>query len=483
MPRLRLTIVSACLSAVLAAQAPSGEEVYKQRCAGCHSQDNPRIPPRASLEKMPASHILRTLNYGAMLPVAYTMSMAEREAVAKYLGVAGGDAPMPASAFCRDRAVKIAALTYLTAWVLTGLAAFVSLLLDPGLSGHSDRVSASAVLLAGIASLPLAVRRRYPLGVLVVVTAGLLACLAVFHPNIAAVGVGMVAVYTVGLQGRRVRSLLVGAAMAPVVAAAVVITSGANFEPGPTLARLALLLAALAAGDARRGRLALVQAAAEETEREREAAAVHRFDEERLRLAHELHDTVAHTLVGINTRAAAAVHLRRRQPDESFGALEEIMRSSADALSELRSTLKILRGAADEAPLRPPQSLADLQELVDGVRGAGLDIDLHLEAIPEHLPAATAHCAYRIVQESLTNVLRHSDARQAVVRVALVEDRLTVEVCDDGHPGGHGAAAPGQGLQGMAERAAALGGRCEAGVGPGRGWQVRASLPVRIGGA
>ena len=363
------------------------------------------------------------------------------------------------------------------------LAAFVSLLLDPGLSGHSGRVSASAVLLAGIASLPLAVRRRFPLGVLVAVTAGLLACLAVFHPNIAAVGVGMVAVYTVGLQGRRVRSLLVGAAMAPVVAAAVVITSGANFEPGPTLARLALLLAALAAGDARRGRLALVQAAAEETEREREAAAVHRFDEERLRLAHELHDTVAHTLVGINTRAAAAVHLRRRQPDESFGALEEIMRSSADALSELRSTLKILRGAADEAPLRPPQSLADLQELVDGVRGAGLDIDLHLEAIPEHLPAATAHCAYRIVQESLTNVLRHSDARQAVVRVALVGDCLAVEVCDDGHPCGHDAAAPGQGLQGMAERAAALGGRCEAGVGPGGGWQVRASLPVRVGGA
>ena len=109
MPPLRFIIVSACLSAVLAAQTPSGEEVYKQRCAGCHSQDNPRIPPRASLEKMPASHILRTLNYGAMLPVAYTMSMAEREAVAKYLGVAGGDAPMPASAFCRDRAVKIAA--------------------------------------------------------------------------------------------------------------------------------------------------------------------------------------------------------------------------------------------------------------------------------------------------------------------------------------------------------------------------------------
>jgi polyvinyl alcohol dehydrogenase (cytochrome) len=106
---LRPIILSAFVTAALAAQTPAGEEVFKQRCAGCHGQDNPRIPPKSSLEKMTASHILRTLNYGAMIGVAYTMSLAERDAVAKYLGVAGGDAPMPASAFCRERAVKIAA--------------------------------------------------------------------------------------------------------------------------------------------------------------------------------------------------------------------------------------------------------------------------------------------------------------------------------------------------------------------------------------
>jgi signal transduction histidine kinase len=233
----------------------------------------------------------------------------------------------------------------------------------------------------------------------------------------------------------------------------------------------------LAAGDARRGRRALTQAVAEETERERETAAVHRFDEERLRLAHELHDTVAHALVGINTRAAAAVHLQRRQPNESFDALEEIMRSSADALAELRSTLKILRPATDEAPLRPAQSLADLEELVDGVRGAGLDVELQRDAIPQNLPAATAHGAYRIVQESLTNVLRHSSARRAVVRVAVVEDCLTVEVLDDGPAAPDHSTATGNGLQGMTERAAALGGRCEAGRAAG-GWRVRASLPA-----
>jgi signal transduction histidine kinase len=362
------------------------------------------------------------------------------------------------------------------------LAALVSLLADPGLGWDSGHLSVAAVVLAGATSLPLVVRRRYPLGALVAVTAGLLACLAVFHPNIAAVGIIMVVLYTVGLQGRRLRTLLVAAAMAPVVAAAVVITSREGFTAGTTLARLALLLAALAAGDALRGRLALIQARAEESERQSEAAAIHRFDEERLRLAHELHDTVAHTLVGINVRAAAAVHLQRRQPNESFDALEEIRHSSADALAELRSTLKILRSATGEAPLRPAQSLDDLQELVDGVRGAGVDIELQPHAIRRHLPAASAHGAYRIVQESLTNVLRHSGAKHAVVRVALVEDLLTVEVLDDGHAAPHDATVPGQGLRGMAERAAALGGRCEAGVAPGGGWRVRASLPVRLAG-
>jgi polyvinyl alcohol dehydrogenase (cytochrome) len=108
---MRNAIVLVALSAFpayLAAQAPAGETVFKQRCAGCHDQNNPRIPPRESLQRMPASRILRTLNYGAMIAVGYTMSLAEREAVANYLGTPGADQPMPASAFCRDRSVKIA---------------------------------------------------------------------------------------------------------------------------------------------------------------------------------------------------------------------------------------------------------------------------------------------------------------------------------------------------------------------------------------
>jgi signal transduction histidine kinase len=364
--------------------------------------------------------------------------------------------------------------------VTWALVAFVALLADPGLGWDGGHLSAGAVVLAGATSLPLVVRRRYPLGTLVAITAGLLACLAVFHPNVAAVGIIMVALYTVGLQGRRLRTLLVAAAMAPVAAAAVVITSKEGFTAGTTLARLALLLAALAAGDALRGRLALVQARAEETERQREAAAVHRFDEERLRLAHELHDTIAHSLVGINTQAAAAVHLQRKQPDQSFDALQSIVRSSADALAELRSTLRIVRPDVDEAPLRPAQSLSDLHELLDGVRAAGVDIDLQMDAMSQDIPAATAHGAYRIVQESLTNILRHSSAKRATVRVALVEDHLTVEVLDDGDAAPHESRGAGHGLQGMSERAAALGGHCDAGVAVDGGWRVRATLPARM---
>jgi signal transduction histidine kinase len=364
--------------------------------------------------------------------------------------------------------------------VAWALAAFVSLLADPGLGWDSGHLSPAAVVLAGATSLPLVVRRRYPLGVLVVVSGGLLACLAVFHPNIAAVGVIMFALYNVGLQGRRLRSLLVGAAMAPIVTAAVAITSDDGLTVGAPLARLALLLCALAAGDARRGRLALVQARAEETERQREAAAVHRFDEERLRLAHELHDTIAHTLVGINTQAAAAVHLQRKQPNESLDALQNVVRSSGDALAELRSTLKIIRPGTDDAPLRPAQSLTDLHELVDGVRSAGVDINLQMDPISQEIPAATAHGTYRIVQESLTNILRHSIARRAIVRVALVDDHLIVDVLDDGRAAGHDSGGSGHGVQGMIERAATLGGHCEAGVAPNGGWRVRATLPARM---
>jgi signal transduction histidine kinase len=308
----------------------------------------------------------------------------------------------------------------------------------------------------------------------------------VFHPDRAAAAVVMLAVFTVGRCGRRSRSLIVGVAMAPVVAAGVLVTSPAGGSIGAAapeaVAYLALILGALAVGDALRARQELLRVLAEEEKREREALVRHRFDEQRLRLAHELHDVVGHALVAINVRAAAAAHLaRRQQADSPVTVLDEIASTSAEALGELRAALKGLRNGQDEgAALRAAAAgLDDLPELIAGVSGAGLTVDLDMAAVPEAVPPPIAHAGYRIVQEGLTNVLRHSAAGHAHVRIGRDAAILVVEVADDGPAGGAAAlTGGGHGLQGMRERAAALGGRCEAGQVPGGGWRIRARLPI-----
>jgi signal transduction histidine kinase len=293
----------------------------------------------------------------------------------------------------------------------------------------------------------------------------------------------MVVVFTVGLHGHRARALVVGSLMAPVVAAGVLITSQrlGSDSAAETVAYLALVLGALAAGDAVRARQELVRVLAQEEERERAALAQHRFDEQRLRYAHELHDIVGHALVAINVRASAAAHLARRQEGASpVTALDEIASTSAEALGELRAALKGLRSDdSEDAPLRPPGAgLADLGDLIAGVKGAGLTVDLDMAAAPAAIPPTIAHAGYRIVQEGLTNVLRHSTAAHARVRIGQDEGALLVEVLDDGRAKAATGTGGGHGVLGMRERAAALGGTCEAGQVPGGGWRIRARIPI-----
>jgi signal transduction histidine kinase len=371
--------------------------------------------------------------------------------------------------------------------VVLAFAACAALLIDPVIGHRVRDLTPLALGLAVLTALPLLARRRYPLGVLATVVPLLLVDLAVFHPNRSAVGIMMLVVYTVGLYGDRFRSLIVGSLMAPVVAAGLLVTSWsggliASFHDAvpETVAYLALVLGALAVGDAVRGRQALRDVLAEEEKREREALVQHRFDEQRLRLAHELHDVVGHALVAINVRASAAAHLARRQEASSpITALDEIASTSAEALGELRAALKGLRSDQGEAPLRPASAagLADLGDLIAGVKGAGLTVDLDVATAPETIPPAIAHAGYRIVQEGLTNVLRHSTAERACVRIGQDEGALLVEVLDDGRTKA-AATGGGHGLQGMRERAAALGGTCEAGAVHGGGWRIRARLPI-----
>ena len=370
--------------------------------------------------------------------------------------------------------------------VVLAVGAFAALLIDP-LAGHKiQELTPLTAVLAAVTAVPLVVRRRHPLAVLATVVPLLLVCLGVFHPDRAAAAVVMLAVFTVGRYGHRSRSLIVGVAMAPVVAAGVLVTSQSAGRVGAAVpeavAYLAVILGALAVGDALRARQDLLRVLAEEEKREREALVRHRFDEQRLRLAHELHDVVGHALVAINVRAAAAAHLaRRQQADSPVTVLDEIASTSAEALGELRAALKGLRNVQDEAAAPRPAAagLDDLPELVAGVSGAGLTVDLDMAAVPEAVPPPVAHASYRIVQEGLTNVLRHSAAGHAHVRVVRDAAILVVEVADDG-PAGDGAAPAGggDGLRGMRERAASLGGGCEAGPVPGGGWRIRARLPI-----
>jgi signal transduction histidine kinase len=367
--------------------------------------------------------------------------------------------------------------------VLLALAAFGALLADPLLLHRVTGLTPAIVILSLLAAVPLVARRRYPLAVLAAEVPLLLACLAVAHPNRAAVGITMLLVFTVGLEGGRARSLLVGAAMALLVAAAVVLT-GQQDGPVDFIAYTSLVLGALLAGETLRARQALQRALAEEAVRASEAAAQHRFDAERLALAHELHDVVGHTLVAINVRAAAAARRARKGgAADGTSALDEITSVSAEALSELRTTLKALRSAQDgPAPLQPVQDLADLSSLIAGVEEAGLAVKLEKAGTPADLPALVGHAGYRIIQEGLTNVLRHSTARQALVRVEAGHRSVLIEVLDEGKPHPSADRAVSQaachGIAGMRERAAALGGSCEAGPAEGVGWRVRAEIPV-----
>jgi signal transduction histidine kinase len=376
--------------------------------------------------------------------------------------------------------------------VVLAFIAFAALLIDPLVTHQVKELTPLDGGLALVTAVPLVLRRRYPLGVLVAIVPLLLACLAVFHPDHTAAGIVMVVVFTVGLHGHRARALVVGALMAPVVAAGVLITSHrlGGDSVAETVAYLALVLGALAAGDAVRGRQELVRVLAAEAERERAALTQHRFDEQRLRYAHELHDVVGHALVAINVRAAAAAHLARREQGASpVSALEEIASTSAEALGELRTALKGLRSdESDGVPLRPAGAgLADLDDLIAGVKGAGLTVELDMTAVPEAVPAAIGHAGYRIVQEGLTNVLRHSTAKHARVRIGQAEGVLLIEILDNGQARPvtgtvtgtvGGIVGGGHGLLGMRERAAALGGSCEAGRAPGGGWRVRARIPI-----
>ncbi|MFD5281593.1 sensor histidine kinase [Streptomyces rubrogriseus] len=210
---------------------------------------------------------------------------------------------------------------------------------------------------------------------------------------------------------------------------------------------------------------------------ERAQAARRRADEERLRIARELHDVLAHSISVINVQAGVGLALLDTDPEQARTALTTIKDQSKEALGEVRQVLDTLRTPGD-APRAPAPGLDRLPELVEQAASAGLTVEV--EGKPPRLSPGTDLAAFRIVQEALTNVVRHSGSRHARVRLGRDGGTLLLRVDDDGPATGAEAGGSGNGLAGMRERAAALGGTIEAGPRPDGGFRVLAALPIDV---
>ncbi|GGU59659.1 two-component sensor histidine kinase [Streptomyces albospinus] len=340
-----------------------------------------------------------------------------------------------------------------------------------------------------LACLPLLVRSRWPFQVVAATLAANAAQLALLSfpgPSPAATGV---ALYTVAVRTERRTAWRIGAASAALLFAVSVIR-----RPGPDslwqyLAVLAGMGLAVASGDAVRSSRRLLAAAVERADRAehtREAEARRRVTEERLRIARELHDVVAHHITLVNAQAGVAHHLMRSDPDHAYQALERIRDTSRAALDELRTTVGLLRhGESPDAPREPAPGLAGLDALLASFRHSGLDITLERTGHPTEPASITDLAAYRIIQEALTNTRKHAGPVPARVHLDYRPDVLRLTVEDDGRAGtgtqGGPGSGTGHGMIGMYERAKAARGTLTAGPHPAGGFRIHAELPLHTG--
>ncbi len=345
------------------------------------------------------------------------------------------------------------------------------LVLDSALSTEGPGVTVLGVVAAVVGCLPLVLRRRLHFALLApLLTAGIVLALWQLEPGNTVVLIPMVALVELADRGNRRSTVWMAIIVVPCVLVSVAPFADDGAELFSVTARnLALCELALAVGDVMRSRRESVE---EEGRR--------RLGDERLRIAREVHDVVAHAMVAINVQAGVAAHLLDRDPAQAGRALREIKATSKQALTDLRAALGVLRDGDAGAPVAPAAGLHDLDELAAGLRAAGVRVELDVGGVDD-LPAAVQAAAYRIVQEALTNVLRHARASAAHVRVAREGSSLQVEVTDDGVGArGCGTGGSGNGLVGMRERALALSGSLESGPGERGGWRVRASLPTEV---
>jgi signal transduction histidine kinase len=374
-----------------------------------------------------------------------------------------GGSGLPERGRSRDRGSRdgggVAVLTALAQTLGTAIAARGEP--GPGVLGY--------VLLA-ISGLALSDRHRSPRTTVVITAAATVAYQALHYPS----GPTFLAlIVAAGVAGRAGHGRTVCAVAAASYTAWIFLT-------GPTRGQ-ALTLAGVAAGVALLTGFLMfagqsIGQVMREQRRLQEERQRRRAGDERLRIAQELHDVVGHHLSLINVRAGVGLHLMDRQPDQARAALDTIKHASAEALREVQAVLNALYPTGAAAPRAPTPGLERLDDLtVD----AGLPVHTVIDGQPRSLPAEIDRAAYRIVQEALTNVRRHAGPGvSATITVEYRPEQLVVQVQDDGGGRRPAAAPDGNGIGGMRERAAALGGSLAAEPAPGAGWRVRAVLPL-----
>jgi signal transduction histidine kinase len=336
---------------------------------------------------------------------------------------------------------------------------------------------------------PVAFRRRWPFPALLVSAIGILTHILADWPEGSLPLAALFLTYSVGAWGST-REAVAGLAVIVATIVALGVAGSPGLDTVGAFAVLAQFAAGWALGVAVRNRRAATEArvreADERAELEKQTAA-RALAEERLRIAQELHDVVAHSMSVIAVQAGVGAHVLNDRPDQARTALDAISATSRGTLAEMRRLLGVLRNEDGTRAHAPAPGLADLPQLVDDVRAAGVPAELHVEGQTESVHPGVELSAFRVVQEALTNVIKHAGAPTRVdVTVRHLPGSLALEVTDDGRGlaanARNGAAKPGTegagcGLVGMRERVELWGGELSVGPAPGGGYQVKALLP------
>jgi signal transduction histidine kinase len=344
--------------------------------------------------------------------------------------------------------------------------------------------SAFGVFLVVLGTLPLIFRRRHPLAVYIFVTGVTVTHGAMMFPGGGPTFGMMFALYAVAAHAHTRRTAVFVLVSALVMASALLLTPpSADVGIWDVMIIWLFMVTAWVLGDnmrIRRAYVAAVEERAEQLERDRDLEAQRAVLQERGRIARELHDVVAHHMSVMVVQAGAARRTLARDPDRAAEALTHIETTGRDAMDEMRRLVGVLRTTDEErGSLIPQPGIDEVPVLVDHCREIGLDVQLHTEGTERSLPSGMELVVYRIVQEALTNTMKHAGPASAQVQLNYGATSFSLSVCDDGR----GAAAPmngeaGHGLAGMKERVTLYGGTITAGPRPGGGFRVFAELPL-----